>query len=453
MFLWFCYGIFNANGGVIMLINFSVGNFLSFKEKQTLFLTAVKTCKHRLEENTFGADKENFLRTVAIYGANASGKTKLFEAVLFFQSFIQRSAIIPVGENRIPRVAFLLDAESKKKPSLLEMEFVAEGIRYRYGFEVSDTEVVREWLFLREMKPRAREKPVFLRETKNGAVSVEIRQLEGAKGLQERTRANVLFLSVCSQFAVKETTKITDWVTGRLNIVAGATAGVVAGGNFGAVADPLFLFSINVLQQGDLKRDMVGFLSNADTAIQSVDVESGQGEPLVINTKHNTYDADGVVTGVEALPLNRESEGTKKLFALSAPIIDTLRHGKVLFVDELDARLHPNLTARIIELFNSARTNPKNAQLVFNTHDANLLKQTVYSPDTKKEERLLRRDQVYFVEKDNCEASKLYSFSDFRQERKPSVRNDASLEKEYLAGEYGAVPVIRELTGEYHAAD
>ena len=149
-------------------------------------------------------------------------------------------------------------------------------------------------------------------------------------------------------------------------------------------------------------------------------------------------DAQGIELPLELLG----SFGTQKAFELAGPIFKAISNGQLLFIDELDSRLHPIVTREIIKLFNNARTNPKSAQLVFNTHDTNLLNCKVYSTVRKKKEQLLRRDQIYFVERTGEFVSKMYSLVDFKYEDGASVRNDASFEKEYLAGVYGAIPFI-----------
>ena len=148
-----------------------------------------------------------------------------------------------------------------------------------------------------------------------------------------------------------------------------------------------------------------------------------------ISTIHNFYNDEGVSIGITKFNFyTQESEGSKKYFRLSGPIINTLIEGKILVIDELDARLHPILTAEIVRMFNSKATNTNNAQLIIATHDTNLLSAKTF-----------RRDQIWFTEKDNAEATDLYSLVEYKLPR-GKVRNDASFAKDYIRGRYGAIP-------------
>lgn len=152
-------------------------------------------------------------------------------------------------------------------------------------------------------------------------------------------------------------------------------------------------------------------------------------DKFAVKTIHKKFDKEGKQTALEIFDIDsHESEGTKKLFSLAGPLMDTLKNGRILFIDEFDARLHPLITYEIIRLFNSNKTNPKNAQIIFATHDTNLLSN-----------KLFRRDQIWFAEKDKGGATHLYSLAEYK------VRNDASFENDYIQGKYGAIPFIGDL--------
>ena len=192
----------------------------------------------------------------------------------------------------------------------------------------------------------------------------------------------------------------------------------------------------------DMAVRMKKLIGDADTGVK--DIVLGDNGMLV--SRHSVYDGSGSVVGRIDLPFSAfESQGTQKLFDLSGALIDTLRNGRILVVDELDAKLHPVLVRRLVELFNSSETNPRNAQLVFNTQSPDLLGFKVQARDGRRKTTRLRRDQFYFVEKDNREASKVFSLIEYKDGRKTGVRNDSSFEKDYLAGLYGGVPFVSEL--------
>ncbi len=422
-----------------MLIRFSVGNCLSFAEKQTLDMTAVKTCKERLEENTFKCCDETLLKSAVVYGANASGKSNLIRAFHFFSHLAIFSSKDSVSSEEILVVPFLFNQWSRGEPSKFEIEFFTDQKKYRYGFHATSQKIVREWLY-------EQDKAAFVRAFDGVNDIIQVEKLwKKAQGLEERTRKNALFLSVCAQFAVPEAEKILDFFINKLHVIAGE--------------NPISLedYTSNQIDSGKYREDILDFLRNADTHIVDLIVDKQEQKKPVppnrehqeyfdINSLHNVYDKSGQAVAKIELPFDLlESLGTQKAFALAGPIINSLKTGSVLIVDELDSRLHPIFTRQIVKLFNSNKTNPLNAQLVFNTHDTNLLSCKLYDDKTKKEEYMLRRDQIYFVEKDNVEATHMYSLIEFKKKGDKKVRNDASFEKDYLNGIYGAIPYIGDL--------
>jgi len=415
--------------GAEMLIRFSVENFLSFKDRQTLDMTAVPTCKERQEDNTFDLDSESkLLKTVVVYGANASGKSNLFKALAFFCSFIHNSSKDFQVDESISVKPFQLNLDTVKEPSFFEIEFKHNEEFYRYGFQVTRAKVVSEWLFCGG-------KQLFIRAEENGEDIIQIEsEWNNAKGLEERTRANALFLSVCAQFAMSQAAEIIAWFNQKINQISG-TATLLSK-----------MFTIEKIQDGKYRDDIIMFLKNADMNIDNVEIKEGARiasmNRLIVQTLHHIYDNNANVVGNTKLSMKEaESLGTQKAFALSGPLIEALKTGAVLVVDEMDARLHPVFVRQIVDMFNSKRLNPLNAQLIFNTHDTNLLN----CRKDKPAGYLLRRDQIYFMEKDNMEASHLYSLIEFKKEDGKKIRNDASYEKDYLNGIYGAIPFIGNL--------
>jgi uncharacterized protein len=419
-----------------MLVEFTVGNYRSFKEPVTLSMVAakIKSKDKRLdEENVFVApDGERLLKSAALYGANASGKSNLVRAVIFMQQFVLGSYQGTMGlETNIFFEPFRLDSQTQRKPSLFEVVFFLEGHKYRYGFEVEKQLVVSEWLF---WVPSSREARLFVREGDQYKISGQFDR--GSGSLQARTRKDALFLSVVAQFNGQLATKIREWIL-EIEVFAGLFNVPPRSMAYGYLKEELY------------KQEVAAFIKQLDLGIADIVVEeiplsdidvlsqipegirplagiTSDGKYMRIAILHRLNDAEGRkdTTIKFDLELN-ESHGTQKIFAIAGLLMDVLRKGGLLIVDELDVRLHPLITSTIVRMFNSPETNPKNAQLIFTTHDTNLL-----------DADLLRRDQIWFLEKDDFEASHLHSLVEYK------VRNDASFEKDYMRGKYGAIPFI-----------
>jgi AAA15 family ATPase/GTPase len=416
-----------------MLLEFTVGNYLSFKDKKTMSLNA-SAIKEYAETNLIHTERYTLLKGSVIYGANSSGKSNLIKAMstmrrLVLQSFKQSSTY----ELNIK--PFLLQAENENKPSFFEIVFLIENVKYRYGFEVDNTSIKAEWLF--EAKKKA-EKPLFIRE--NDVIEVKPGFEEGIY-LEEKTRDNALFLTVVDQFNGKTAKAIMGWFNNFITISG------LSHENYKEI-------TFNLLGKKETNYLLQNFYNNADLGFEKVLLidkkdeaanifedyyqpisknfkYSSPDEKMDVKTTHKKYNLQNKEVGSVDFDMDsQESSGTKKLFNMSGPIFDVLMNGGVLVVDELDASLHPLLTLAITKLFNSNEHNPKNAQLIFATHDTNLLHYGEY-----------RRDQIYFVEKDQYGASDLYSLVEYKE----TVRNDRSFEKDYIQGRYGAIPFIGNL--------
>ncbi|MVM37817.1 AAA family ATPase [Spirosoma sp. HMF3257] len=421
-----------------MLIEFSVGNYLSIKDRQTLRLDASSISEYR--EQLIDAGRYQLLRSAVIYGANASGKSNVLKAMSTMRKILIRSSLRS-STTAIEVEPFLLNTDTELSPSYFEVLFLVDNIRYRYGFEV-DRKIVRtEWLF--EAKKNL-EKLLFIRE--NDAIDVSKEFKEG-KGLEEKTLDNNLFLAVCDQFNGSVAKKIIFWFT-NFNTISGLSHSELRGITF------------EMLDKGEHRNKLLAFYNALALGFTNVLIEtkpfstdilpselSDEDKERIAKeligktmakaiTLHTKYDVEGnVVKEVEFDLTNRESSGTNKLFDLSGPIFDTLQDGGVLVVDELDAKLHPIMTKAIIRLFNLPELNPNNAQLIFATHDTNLLSG-----------KLFRRDQVYFTEKDQYGATCLYSLVEYKEEDGTKVRKDRSFEEDYIQGRYGAIPFIGDLS-------
>lgn len=413
-----------------MLVEFTVGNFRSFKENVTFRMVAAKLTAKNKEldaNNVFTVDEHlNLLTSAAIYGANASGKSNLIAALRFMRNLVINSSKESQAEERIPVENFRLSTATENEPSFFEVVFYLENRRYRYGFTVNTERILSEWLFY---VPTSREARLFERAAEGIHPTSTFK--EARSGLVALTRDNALFLSVVAQFNGEISQKIIGWFR-NLTINSGLN-------------DRSRMFTMRSFEKSQEWDEIVKFVKGLDLGISNIDVERvpvPYRTPLagfeadaramtrtVIKTLHHKYDEEGTPIAWEAFDLDQhESDGTRKLFSFAWPLINTLKHGKVLIVDELDARLHPLLTCAIINLFNSPDTNPKHGQLIFTTHDTNLLSNKIF-----------RRDQIWFTEKDRRGATRLYSLAEFK------VRNDASFEKDYINGRYGAVPFVGDL--------
>lgn len=423
-----------------MLVQFSFKNFKCFKEEVKLSLIASNYDKNtREEENIFTVDKFGLklLRSAIVYGANASGKTKLIEGLGFMRNFILTSSKESQIDELIEVNPFLLSSETDKKPSSFEIIFIHNEVMYRYGFEADKEKVHSEWLY---SKTNIKEVELFYRDFQ----SFEIHKTRFKVSdliANDRIRPNALLLSVAASWNDKLAKKLFDWFR-NCNIISGLREEGYEG------------YSIGRMQKSkENKAKAIKFLKSADLGIEDLNVktldfdnlpkEFPEGLKELIKKKkkeekdveflsdvityHKRFDSNNLFEDYSEFSMeNDESSGTKKYFALSGPILETLENGEILIVDELANKLHPNLACKLTEVFNSKDSNPKNAQLIFNTHDTNLLSSGLF-----------RRDQIWFTEKNRYGASSLYSLSDFK-----GVRKEEDYEKNYIKGKYGAVPYL-----------
>lgn len=419
-----------------MVEEFSFGNFWSFKDMQTLNMTAakIKSKNSRLDTVNLIPVEEDLclLKSKAIYGANASGKSNVIKALGVFIRIINNSL---KDEKVLGMIdSFMLSTETEDKPTFFQLIFRLDGIRYRYGFEADDKSFKSEWLF---STPGIREQPLFIREENQ---LIEINQThfpEGQKSIdlagsdngEQIFRSNSLFLTSLASFGFGKVSKRIIEAISSISIINGL-------GHQG-----MYSYAGDSLNDVDKKKFILDFLKKGDLGIEdvyTVDMNSvNLAEDLPDDAKQDLKDKKMIVssrtkfnqnqeaTGKSHLSFGfQESEGTQKMFELSPFIYAALKQGTTLVIDEFDARFHPLLTKKIVELFNSEGN--KKSQLIFTTHDTNLL-----SAD------LLRRDQIDFVEKDRYGASHLYTLVEIK-----GVRNDASFEKDYIQGKYGAIPFL-----------
>jgi len=425
-----------------MLVNFRVENFKSFKNLTEFSMETTKL-KNLIDSNTFDINNISLLKSAVIYGANASGKSSLIDAFRSLKSILKNSIDIE-KTKRYQAQPFLLNTETEGKETFLEIEFIIEEIIYRYGFKIAKNAVIlQEWLYQKKLKIKAREVRLFFREEQDITLGTLFKE---GKLLAEKTRDNTLFLSVVAQFDGEISKNILTWIN-QLNTISNLKSDEFEGFSFSKFEDK---------EDEEFKEKIINFIKQADVGIYNIENKNIKFDDLKqelnldkehlkkipeelilkleeegvskIETVHMQYDKDNSFKTMKSFDLEFESDGTQKLLALSGPIIETLSKGEILVVDELDNSLHTELVEAIVQLFNSKETNPNNAQLIFTTHDTNLLNQ-----------KLFRRDQIWFTQKDIYGVSELYSLVEY------GTRNDLALEKNYLDGKFGAVPHISSL--------
>ncbi|MFK7907908.1 MAG: ATP/GTP-binding protein [Chitinophagales bacterium] len=418
-----------------MLIEFRVSNYRSIGEEQIISL--VPTPKQReYPENILTKGKYKALNVVGIYGANASGKSNVLLAMSLLDRIINLSAHSS-STTLLPYDPFLLREGWDKKPTKFEITFILNEIRYRYGMEFSEEKIISEWLYRKNM---SREVELFFREEDIIEVST------GLKGNNklidaaiEATRPNSLFLSTCDMLNIKEAKTIFQWfkyfhMIDGLNTKAISTISIWESyGN--QIKSYLARLDIGFVDIDIATKDfeVSDLPSNLTSTVKNELIKELSGKKSYeVMTAHKMYDLKGQFSGDRRFwnMGKRESKGTQKAFHLSGHIVWALNSGGVLIIDEIEAKIHPILVIDIIGTFLNSETNPNNAQLIFATHDTNLL---TYSK--------LRRDQIYFSEKNVWESTEVFSLSDFTY-LDQRERAETNKEKRYLEGRYGAIPIL-----------
>ncbi len=407
-----------------MLIRFSFKNFKSFKDENVLDMEATSLKEH--EYNLVKTDQVNLLKVAAIYGANASGKTNVLQAFDYMKKRILVSddskKNSPIDEDNV--YSFMINNE----PISLEVEILAKNSKiYKYGFDVLKDSIVSEWLYIKKINKFYM---VFERE-KNNVTMKSNNKISELANIDERT----LFLNIYSKIDKdnEDFNNVYDWFVNA---------------NYLDLGNPRFedfintRISLKILSDEKYKKELLRFIKTFDSGIEGIKTTPNSLEEVQNNNRVVKVELihRGDDNELKALPLELESNGTRKMFHLFDFFMDALRNGMVLFIDELDAKLHPLLTRYIINLFHNSETNIGNGQLIYSTHDTvNLNKET------------FRRDEIWFTEKNRDGVSEMYALSDYilddedgNNKSIKKVRNDATYNKDYLTGRYGAIPVLEE---------
>lgn len=416
-----------------MLVQFTVGNFLSFNHKRTLNLEAKGISELKTNIATFKAEK--VLRSAVVYGANSSGKSNLIKAFERMREVVLSSVRLN-DSDELDYSPFLLSTETENQPTFFEIVFWQYATRYRYGFEYNSKQIINEWLFAGKS-----EKTFYIRTAEGIGVDSKFKEGEGNEA---KTNNNRLFVSLVAQLGGDISKKILEFFK-EFNVLSGLEHNDYTGfttkmlhKNLNGCNESFALYQKLKLGFQDIKAiesdfNPLDILDDIPEKLKAKLIKEFTGKRGVsLKTTHNKFDNKGRIIDFVLFDKEKnESEGTNKIIDLSGPIFDTLKLGKTLIIDQLDAKLHPLITMRIVELFNNPESNPNNAQLIFATHDTNLLG-----------EELFRRDQIWFTEKDEQEQTDLYSLYDFNLPDGSKVRNDSNLERNYIRGRYGAIPFI-----------
>lgn len=418
-----------------MLIQFNFKNFKSFRDEVSLDLSATKITEH--EEHVAEIANDKLLKVAAIYGANASGKSNVYAAFEYMSYYVEESFNFGGEEESRRRegniylkvLPFLFDGNSREEETTFEVFYIDNsensGKTYQYGFALKRDEVVEEWLYSKAKTARGKYRTIFYR--KKGE---ELEMNGFSKSHVENIKASLnkesLIVSLGSKLRIAKLKKVRDWFLNNEII------------DFGDPAENFF--RSRVLPEGfvdsrDVQENVVRYFASFDETIKDFQVEElpqdeekDNGKSYRIDVVHKMAGSDGVAS----IPLKQESSGTLKMFALYPSLKGVLDNGGILFVDELNARLHPLLVRNIILTFLSPEINTQNAQLIFTTHDV-----WQYSNE------LLRRDEIWMVNKNREGVSELYSLAEFRDEDGNKVRRDEPLAKKYLTGSYGAIPALK----------
>ncbi len=424
------------------LLSFRAGNIRSYRDDVEISLLATRLAQQGVprEMHVQGlASPISVLPAAGVFGANASGKSRLLHAMADMRNLVLRSFRHGDATSRILRRPFLLDPASREAPSEFHVDLILNGTRWQYGFEVDDYRVLGEYAY---SSPRGRRSLVFERELEDIRFGPAFRT--SGRALERISRHNSLLLSVAGLADDENLGALFIWFVKNMRHAEISSRGIRAA------------LTANMINDSRQRDRVLGLLRAAelgitDAEVTNLDIDPEAQEHLnqALRILHGTdgepdEDTDYLVGDFVRLAHHGtqsdilfdpddESAGTMVWVGLVGPVIETLDEGALLLADELDASLHPHLVQRLVALFQDPYTNPNSAQLVFNAHDVSVLGDS--------ERRSLGRDQIWFTEKDQDGTTRLYPLSDFRP------RRDEALERRYLQGRFGGVPMLN--TGEF----
>jgi len=412
-----------------MLVQFIFKNFKSFREEAILDLSATKMTE--FSDRVVIVGNEKILPVAAIYGANASGKSNVYNAFEYMSEYVVDSFKYGDEEDIFEKyrpTPFLFDGISEDAESSFEIYFTISDDKaektYNYGFCVGKNGVTKEWLNTKSKTAR-KYSSVFYRS--ENTLDLSGFPKKSRDNIEVALEKQVLIVSLGAKLKISKCKAIRDWF--YINEFA----------DFGDVFTNYFMsrrLPKNFIEDVSEQKKVIKYLSSFDAHIKDFKTEKvpqeedPKEEAYKINSLHKKMDSDEMAE----IPLGMESAGTLKMFALYSGLQEVLKKGSVFFIDELNARLHPLLVRNFLLTFLNPEINTNHAQLVFTTHDTWQLSN-----------QLLRRDEIWFVEKDEQGVSTLYSLADFIDEDGLRIRKDESYEKNYLIGKYGAIPSLKSI--------
>ena len=418
-----------------MLLQFYFSNYRSFEGEGILDMRA--SGSNELSSHIRNTLNEKVLPVTAIYGANASGKSSVFEAFQFMALCVLESLSFSDDDKKNPyklKVDSFKFSESREKPSEFEINYIdkkgKKELYYNYGFKIDNSGILEEYLAFNTKTGVKRNEDytyIFKRE-RNQKLYLDSSIEKFRENLEISLKEKTLLVSLGAKLNIDEFIRVRTWFINTEVI------------NFSNSLYGAFLENIlpnNIIESEEVRKNLVSFINSFDDSI--IDIEVEKISAIDENDKDNyrvfTIHKSDKGTSTARISMNEESSGTKKMFSLYQTLLDVLEKGGVFFADELDIKLHPLLMRNILLTFTDKEKNSKNAQLIFTTHN------TIYM-----DMDLLRRDEIWFVEKDNG-VSKLYSLDDITNEKGEKVRKDSNYEKHYLLGNYGAIPNLKNLLG------
>ena len=418
-----------------MLLQFYFSNYRSFEGEGILDMRA--SGSNELSSHIRNTLNEKVLPVTAIYGANASGKSSVFEAFQFM-AFCVLESLSFSDDNKKNSYKLKVDSfkfsDSRDKPSEFEINYIdkkgKKELYYNYGFKIDNSGILEEYLAFNTKTGVKRNEDytyIFKRE-RSQKLYLDSSIEKFRENLEISLKDKTLLVSLGAKLNIDDFIRVRTWFI---------NAEVI---NFSNSLYGIFLENTlpdNIIESEKVRKNLVSFINSFDDSIIDIEVEkiSAIDESDSDNYRVFTVHKSDKGTSTARISMNEESSGTKKMFSLYQTLLDVLEKGTVFFADELDIKLHPLLMRNILLTFTDKEKNPNNAQLIFTTHN------TIYM-----DMDLLRRDEIWFVEKDNG-VSNLYSLDDITNEKGEKVRKDSNYEKHYLLGNYGAIPNLKNLLG------
>jgi hypothetical protein len=409
-----------------MLIEFTVENYRSFKDKQVLSLLPDEG-KHEFDENLLQSSSDlKLLSSAVVYGANASGKSNLMRAMQALRSLILSSANNSPEKVFKEYDSFQFHQDTAESPVVFGINFLLKGVRYNYQVSVLQNEVISESL---HFYPQGREAKLFVRQRQKFEFG---EYLKGQKAVvSDLTSSNQLFLSKAAINNIQQLVEVFQFFDQDFMAIP-----FLVGSRDSYYTDRIAKELLQTSKNSIFIQNFKHLLMSFDTGIVDFSIEKNKAmvkdQEYDIMVDHKIFNGAGKMVGIKRHPIAEESAGTQKLFVLAGLILRALMNGRIIIIDEFERSLHPFITAFIIQMFHDRKINTQHAQLIIATHDTNLLSNSE-----------LRRDQIWIVEKDQQGASSLFSLADIT-----GIRPQTPFEKWYLSGRFGGVPGIEKLNFE-----